>query len=461
MSLFISYSSVDTAAVGALERNLESFGKSVWRDDEILGGEVWWAAILEQIRGCEVFVFALSPNSLESDPCQYEYEYARALGLPILPVEIGDVPPAERRNHAIYREQLIDYRNPTAETAIQLVRAISELEGTRRPLPDPLPEAPPIPYEYLLRLSAVIRAKEPIPYAEQRDLIRQFREALDRERNESVRESAFSLLRALGDRPETSRSVTAEIEELIAKAATAPTSRDAAVTPPSAPVIVPTPTEPPVRREPNPTSPPTKAPAGTAARKPPVAAAPTAAGSRTGDASAAGATTAPHTPTTPHPTSPPASGSRTSPPPSGAPTSPPPSGSRSTPPGWFADPRGPAGQKRYWDGTHWTEHTHADAPTGPPPGTAASAHPASPPVRPATAQPAKKSDSNLWSVLGIVFGAITLIPIIGWVTWVAALAFAIVAGVRKERLWVVSLVVAILGCILGFVILMVIAYAAP
>lgn len=449
MSLFISYSSSDAAAVGALERNLESFGKSVWRDDEILGGEVWWAAILEQIRGCDVFVFALSPNSLESDPCQYEYEYARALGLPILPVEIGDVPPAERRNHAIYREQLIDYRDPTAETAIQLVRAISELEGTRRPLPDPLPEAPPIPYEYLLRLGAVIRAKEPIPYAEQRDLIRQFREALDRERNESVRESAFSLLRALGDRPETSRSVTAEIDELIAKAGPAPATSDDPVAPPSAPVIIPTPTEPPVRREPHPTSPPTKATAGGPARKP-APPAPAAASSTSREASTAGTNAKPHAPTSPHP------------------TSPPPSGSHRTPSGWYADPRGPAGQKRYWDGAHWTEHTHADSPTAPPPGapTSPRAAPprspsAPPPSAPTPATPKKKSDSNVWSVLGIVFGAITLIPIIGWVTWVAALAFAIVAGARRERLWVVSLIVAILGCIIGFVILMVFAYAAP
>jgi len=33
----------------------------------------------------------------------------------------------------------------------------------------------------------------------------------------------------------------------------------------------------------------------------------------------------------------------------------PPSG---PPAGWYADPHGTAGLMRYWDGAHWTEHTH-------------------------------------------------------------------------------------------------------
>ncbi|MBB6392254.1 TIR domain-containing protein [Microbacterium thalassium] len=459
MSLFISYSSVDITAVGALERNLESFGKNVWRDDEILGGEVWWAAILEQIRECEVFIFALSPNSLESDPCQYEYDYARALGVPVLPVEIGDVPTAERRNHAIYREQLIDYRNPTAETAIQLVRAISELEGTRPPLPEPLPEAPPIPYEYLLRLGAVIRAKEPIPYGEQRDLIRQFREALDREKNPSVRESAFSLLRALGDRPETSRSVTAEIEELIAKAGLAESASATSATPPPKPPsgdrIEPTPTEPPVRREPNPPAKAAPAVAAKASSAKTPSPQPQAGDGPRQAPSSSGPSPSAATPVVPHPTTPPPSGS-----------------GRRAASGWYADPRGPAGQMRYWDGTHWTEHTHAGARSVPPGAPTGRPAPASqhapkqtptptPAPAPSPAPTPPKSGGNLWSTLGIVFGAIAIIPVIGWVTWFLGIAFAIVAAARRERLWVVALVVAIVGSILGFIILLVFAYSEP
>jgi hypothetical protein len=217
MTLFISYSSTDADIVAVLERNLEGFGKKVWRDNEVTGGQAWWAAILEQIRECDVFIFALSPNSLESDPCALEFGYARALGLPILPVEISDVPAETRRHHAVYSEQLVDYRNPSADTAIALMRAVGEREAARGPLPDPLPPEPPVPYEYLLRLSTVIRMREPIPYADQRALIGEFRDALNRERNESVRASIRDLLGELKDRPDTSHSVEAEIDELLAK----------------------------------------------------------------------------------------------------------------------------------------------------------------------------------------------------------------------------------------------------
>ncbi|WP_133913705.1 phospholipid scramblase-related protein [Streptomyces sp. NBC_00582] len=33
-----------------------------------------------------------------------------------------------------------------------------------------------------------------------------------------------------------------------------------------------------------------------------------------------------------------------------------------TPAGWYPDPHGAAQTLRYWDGTRWTEHTHADQP---------------------------------------------------------------------------------------------------
>jgi hypothetical protein len=232
VTLFISYSSADADVVGALERNLESFGKKVWRDNEVTGGQAWWAAILEQIRACDVFIFALSPNSLESDPCALEFGYAKALGLPILPVEIGEVPAESRRNYAVYNEQIVDYRTYTPDAAIALMRAVSEREGARKPLPDPLPPEPPTPYEYLLRLSSVIRMREPISYEEQRRLIGEFRDALGRERNESVRKSIRGLLGELKERPETSHSVETEIEELLARFAAPGAARQ-----PVAPIV--------------------------------------------------------------------------------------------------------------------------------------------------------------------------------------------------------------------------------
>ncbi len=78
--------------VRALVENLESAGGRVWLDQDLTGGEAWWSAILNQIRDCSVFVFALSENSLNSEACLLELKHARDLGRAILPVQIGDCP---------------------------------------------------------------------------------------------------------------------------------------------------------------------------------------------------------------------------------------------------------------------------------------------------------------------------------------------------------------------------------
>src|SRR3712207_78845 len=91
MWLFASYSRKDEAAVGELISDLQRAHLSVWHDQELRGGDPWWQDILSRIRQCDVFLFLLSRNSLASKPCLAELSYARALGLPILPVQVGHV----------------------------------------------------------------------------------------------------------------------------------------------------------------------------------------------------------------------------------------------------------------------------------------------------------------------------------------------------------------------------------
>ena len=75
---FLSYSREDKAAVESLERDLEECGLDVWIDSDLTGGQAWWELILERIRGCECFLFALSPDSLDSEACEREFTYALA-----------------------------------------------------------------------------------------------------------------------------------------------------------------------------------------------------------------------------------------------------------------------------------------------------------------------------------------------------------------------------------------------
>ena len=62
MTVFVSYASKDVERVTALQRDLGALvGGGVWIDSELHGGQQWWTAILDQIRSCDLFVFALSP----------------------------------------------------------------------------------------------------------------------------------------------------------------------------------------------------------------------------------------------------------------------------------------------------------------------------------------------------------------------------------------------------------------
>ena len=62
MQVFISYSSKIRQHVAALERDLEEAGYQVWYDQELSGGQAWWSEILSQVRACDVFALALTPQ---------------------------------------------------------------------------------------------------------------------------------------------------------------------------------------------------------------------------------------------------------------------------------------------------------------------------------------------------------------------------------------------------------------
>jgi len=219
MTIFVSHSSTDAEPVRTLVANLQAGGNQVWLDQDLTGGESWWSSILNQIRGCSVFVFAMSENSLQSEACALELTYARDLGLPILPVQIADL--RGFRDHAIFTFQAIDYRNPTASAGIALMRAIREREQERQPLPDPLPSPPPPPYEYLLLLGTAIHGREAISPSDQEAIVKQLRQALREERDEGIRTNVRTLLTELRARPEVTHRTVTEINELIGAAETA------------------------------------------------------------------------------------------------------------------------------------------------------------------------------------------------------------------------------------------------
>ncbi|MBX3063013.1 MAG: SUMF1/EgtB/PvdO family nonheme iron enzyme [Anaerolineae bacterium] len=134
------------------------FDCTVWFDRELnrSGGQEWWANILEQIRQCEVFLYALTPPVLKSEPCKREYGYARALGKPVLPVLLDEVIIRELPLE-LQRVQLVNFREASREQLRSMRESLRNLPPAP-PLPDPLPKEPEVPHDPVsLLLDRIVR----------------------------------------------------------------------------------------------------------------------------------------------------------------------------------------------------------------------------------------------------------------------------------------------------------------
>ncbi len=85
--VFISYSRRDEPFVERLREALAGSDKDVWLDREDIGPAVEWNREIELgIEGADIFVFVISPDSLRSEPCRREREYAQAKNKRIVPL---------------------------------------------------------------------------------------------------------------------------------------------------------------------------------------------------------------------------------------------------------------------------------------------------------------------------------------------------------------------------------------
>ncbi len=165
MKLFISYSSHDREAVKNLAQDLESAVKTlphqsefgVWFDQELIGGHDWWNNIISAVYHSDLFVFALTPDSLESTPCKLEYTYASRLNKRVLPVLLSDGVNPSLLPDELQRLQFVDYRTDDKTAYQRLLAAIANLPAPQPP-PDPLPTPPDAPVSPLAQIKAQLEA---------------------------------------------------------------------------------------------------------------------------------------------------------------------------------------------------------------------------------------------------------------------------------------------------------------
>src|SRR5688572_21322324 len=89
-NIFISYNRQSKPMTATLADDMKALGYTVWFDNELSGGQIWWNQILARVRACDIFVFVLDLGALNSTACMREYGYAADLGKPILPVLVSE-----------------------------------------------------------------------------------------------------------------------------------------------------------------------------------------------------------------------------------------------------------------------------------------------------------------------------------------------------------------------------------
>jgi hypothetical protein len=221
MRVFICHSRHDD--VVPLVESLRRAGATVLMDQRYQGDQAWWSRVLDEIRTCEVFAVALSDQCLQSKLCQAQVDYARALELPMLPVQIAHmtiyrIKTVFTGQIVDFKRQLVDFRHPDVASGMAVKEALDTLVGHRTALPHPLPEPPPIPFEHSSRLAALtarIESPEQLSPAEQTSLVLELRSALEDEEGDAVRGDIRRVLRMLRARPELSHVAATQADQLL------------------------------------------------------------------------------------------------------------------------------------------------------------------------------------------------------------------------------------------------------
>jgi len=212
LRVFVSYDRGNVKAVKMLAEELEALGHQVWFDQDLTGGHRWWDSILTQIRECDLFVFALTPESVESHACRKELDYAKRLDREILPILMSEEVNVSLLPRCLAEIQYVDYRRQDRQTAFAVIRSINRLPAPV-PLPDPLPEAPAAPGSQLGELKERIDSAAELSIEEQIAIVFKLKEEIRVGRS---RDEARSLLRRLRERDDLRAKVAREIEGALA-----------------------------------------------------------------------------------------------------------------------------------------------------------------------------------------------------------------------------------------------------
>jgi hypothetical protein len=176
-TVFISYARANKPAVDELDQHLRELGWDPWIDSSLHGGQEWWGEILRQIANRDVFIAIISSEALISEACQSEFDWAEALGKPVLPVAVeGSLTALPSRYSS---RHCIDYSDPANRdrAARRLNGSLLSLPPTPPP-PNPRPKPPDAPMSYLTGLMEWVCSRDALSHHQQRQILQRLEPAL-------------------------------------------------------------------------------------------------------------------------------------------------------------------------------------------------------------------------------------------------------------------------------------------
>lgn len=211
LQIFICYSRQYQDIVKILAKDIETLEHNVWFDHELIGGQSWWDQILERIRKCDIFIFAIAPEALDSSACKLELKYASDLCKTILPIIVVDGVSINLLPPNLSAIQHVDYQRQDKQAYKSLDKAINALPVSKS-IPDPLPKPPDAPISYLSKLKDKIETTRTLSFEEQSALLLKLEESL-RESNDI--DDVRNLLKRLEKREDLLVSVAKKIDVLL------------------------------------------------------------------------------------------------------------------------------------------------------------------------------------------------------------------------------------------------------
>lgn len=144
--IFISYAKVDIYLVKQLVGILYAASHEPWFDHQLIPGQDWKLQLVSAIDRCGAFVYALTPESVASEWCRWEFAKAVELGKTVIPVLFQT---NTQLPEAVQRFQYVDFtQGPTPEATARLLAGLSR----RAIVPPFIPAAPENPQGFPSRL---------------------------------------------------------------------------------------------------------------------------------------------------------------------------------------------------------------------------------------------------------------------------------------------------------------------